>query len=61
MRSVWERDVCFYLERSDKMREKIALRLYIKNMKLDGSRGIESCRALILDKFIYRGAIESCP
>ena len=43
------------------MREKIALRLYIENMKLDGSKGIESCRALILDRFIYQGAIESCP
>ena len=37
------------------------LRLYIESTKLDGSRGIESCRALILDRFICRGAIESCP
>ena len=30
-------------------------------MKLNGSRGTESYRALILDRFIYGGAIESCP
>ena len=34
-------------------------RLYIENTKHDGSRAIESCRALILDRFICRGAIES--
>ena len=37
------------------------LRLHIENMKLDGLRGIESCQALILDRFICCGAIKSCP
>ena len=45
-----------FVERNE---EKIALRLYIENTKLDGSRAIENCRALILDRFICRGAIES--
>ena len=40
---------------------KIVLRLYIENTKLDGLRGIESCQALILDRFICWGASESCP
>ena len=30
-------------------------------MKLDGSRGIERCQALIFDRWSYRGAIERCP
>ena len=56
VKSVWEREKRFFVERNE---EKIALRLYIENTKLDGSRAIESCRALILDRFICRGAIES--
>ena len=56
VRSVWEREKRFFVERNE---EKIALRLYIENTKHDGSRAIESCRALILDRFICRGAIKS--
>ena len=41
--------------------KKIALRLYIEIMILDGSKGVERCRALILDRWSYRGAIEKCP
>ena len=42
-------------------KRKIALRLYIENTKLDASRGVKSCQVLVLDRFIYQGAIESCP
>ena len=30
-------------------------------MILDGLKGVERCRALILDRWSYRGAIERCP
>ena len=43
------------------MRKKIALRLYIEITILDGSKGVERCRALILNRWSCRGAIERCP
>ena len=30
-------------------------------MILDGLKGVERCRALILDRWSYRGAIKRCP
>ena len=41
--------------------KKIALRLYIEIMSLVGSKGVERCQALILDRWSYRGAIERYP
>ena len=33
----------FYQERLDKMREKNHAEIFIENMKLDGSRGVQRC------------------
>ena len=43
------------------MKEKYHAKLYIENTIHDGSEGVERCRALILDKWSCRGAIERCP
>ena len=54
-----ERKQIFYREKSKRNEEKIVIRLYIESTRLNGSRAIENCLALIVDKFICRGAIES--
>ena len=54
-----ERKECLCQEKSKRNERKIAQKQYIENTNLDWLRAIESCRALILDRFIYQLAIKS--